>query len=526
MKYLIQFSGTLVILYSFQSNIEKTVGLLIWWYFTFKPIAKKELVLFFSMNIIFSTLDYISLSRGLFTFSNPDIGPLPYFEFFMWGFYVLNTYRQMASTVIIPNKVNFKIVFLNILFMMPFVFIINYDLLSLFSFLILLFIVLFIGTIDDLKFIAYFLFIGTAIEYFGVWNHIWYYQKNFMGEVPFWYLSLWGGVGFFSRRIVLPILNFKTSSSLKNNKDKKIINWFGVFSKLNTIPKFLYLISDGFRKNNFERIPEPQLIMTEVDSVKHFNNEGRHYLIPIYYFNAYKLHLLLPYQGTLLDLGSGSAQFLIFLAQCRPDIKIYGVELSKNMRELAQKEILNVGLENRIEIIEGDMLNLSILRLDKIDVISSIFSLHHLSDYHSLEKCLYEIVSFHRKFNSKIYFFDHERANSLKTAEIFPELFTPNANISFKTDSKNSIKASFKVTEIYKVLHDLGSAKNSKYSYTFLFPFYQLHQIKCKDIQKLKNKNLWINKNFPLKIKFQIKMLYYIEYICRFINYFRNLLFK
>ncbi|MEP6879629.1 MAG: hypothetical protein ABI865_12365, partial [Nitrosospira sp.] len=57
---------------------------------------------------------------------------------------------------------------------------------------------------SDLVYIGYMIFLGTAIEYTGVWSGEWTYPEQIAGGVPLWFITLWGGVGLFLRRLILP----------------------------------------------------------------------------------------------------------------------------------------------------------------------------------------------------------------------------------------------------------------------------------------------------------------------------------
>jgi uncharacterized membrane protein YoaT (DUF817 family) len=58
----------------------------------------------------------------------------------------------------------------------------------------------------DLAYVGYMILLGAAIEYSGVWSRQWHYPGDPAGGVPLWFVSLWGGVGLFLRRLALPIL--------------------------------------------------------------------------------------------------------------------------------------------------------------------------------------------------------------------------------------------------------------------------------------------------------------------------------
>jgi hypothetical protein len=58
----------------------------------------------------------------------------------------------------------------------------------------------------DLAYAGYMILVGALIEYTGVWSAQWGYPGSPPGGVPLWFITMWGGVGLFTRRLVLPIL--------------------------------------------------------------------------------------------------------------------------------------------------------------------------------------------------------------------------------------------------------------------------------------------------------------------------------
>jgi uncharacterized membrane protein YoaT (DUF817 family) len=58
----------------------------------------------------------------------------------------------------------------------------------------------------DLAYTAYMIALGAAVEYTGVLSGQWHYPGNPISGVPLWFVTMWGGVGFFCRRLLLPLL--------------------------------------------------------------------------------------------------------------------------------------------------------------------------------------------------------------------------------------------------------------------------------------------------------------------------------
>lgn len=201
---LLQVPATLFILAFVPGTILKLVALLILWILTFKKLEEREWVLFVFINIFFTIFNNLALKNGIFTFNAVDIFRLPAYEFFMWGFYALHTKRMLQGDV--PRKKIWLVFVLAFLYILTFSFIKDTSLLFTVSSILLIASLFFFHEVMDFVYVGYFVALGTLIEYTGVLSGLWYYVDSIYGGVPFWFITLWGGVGFFLRRLVLPIL--------------------------------------------------------------------------------------------------------------------------------------------------------------------------------------------------------------------------------------------------------------------------------------------------------------------------------
>lgn len=61
-----------------------------------------------------------------------------------------------------------------------------------------------------------------------------------------------------------------------------------------------------------------------------------------------------PSGGGVLELGCGTGRNLIAAARRYPDVRFYGLDISRQMLETAKKNISKAGLSDRITLIEGD----------------------------------------------------------------------------------------------------------------------------------------------------------------------------
>ena len=117
----------------------------------------------------------------------------------------------------------------------------------------------------------------------------------------------------------------------------------------------LLLLREARADRPVPRVPEPEAAMTGPAAVTAFHgqgDEGGALRVP-YLFNARVLSTLLPEGGTLLDLGSGSGQFLRVLARGRPDVRILGLDLSAPMVSRGRELLAEAGLDQRVELRVG-----------------------------------------------------------------------------------------------------------------------------------------------------------------------------
>ncbi len=237
------------------------------------------------------------------------------------------------------------------------------------------------------------------------------------------------------------------------------------------------LAQEAFSPASLEREPEPTAEMDQIANVLAFHEQGAEALQPIYHFNALATSRLLRSGGTVLDLGSGSGQYLAYLAKLRPDIQIIGLELSQTMISVGQRFLRRNELSDRVELRVGDMTSFTPKLFDDIDVVSAVFSLHHLPYWNNLIQCLGEIGRLRERCKCAVWIFDHTRPRHTKTPELFPLIFTPNAPPEFQTDSTNSLRASFSFTDLSGAL-DNSAIRHMNHQCSRFLRLYQAHWIR------------------------------------------------
>lgn len=201
---LLQIPATLGILAWIPGNPGKLLALVLVWVVTFRRWSLQEAIFFLAVCLFFTGMNAASLSQGIFSFSDPDVLGMPIYELFMWGFYLLHTRRLLGGPA--PEGRRLTVWVLALLYSAAFAAIPDTSLLlAVTATLLAIGLILFHEPLD-LAYTGYLILLGAAIEYTGVHSGQWHYPGDPPGGVPFWFITLWGGVGLFLRRLVLPIL--------------------------------------------------------------------------------------------------------------------------------------------------------------------------------------------------------------------------------------------------------------------------------------------------------------------------------
>jgi hypothetical protein len=182
--------------------------MIFFWIAGFARLERVEILLLVSTNVIFVLMDIATLRQGSFRFTKPDVLGLPYYEFLMWGFYVLNTIRFLDGTSPVPRPTGL-VIGLVLLFALPFSLIQDYRLLFLASGFVMAIGIGFFHEGPDIAAIGYMISMGAIIEYAGVLSGQWHYDGPTLRGVPLWFTTMWGGVGLFARRLALPLIGLR-----------------------------------------------------------------------------------------------------------------------------------------------------------------------------------------------------------------------------------------------------------------------------------------------------------------------------
>ena len=122
------------------------------------------------------------------------------------------------------------------------------------------------------------------------------------------------------------------------------------------------------------------------------------------YFNFSLDSVLLPNFITIknstkkiLDLGTGNAPIPMILSTMT-NAEIYGIELQKEIYDLAKESLQINGLENRITIINDNMKNLDkYFELNSFDIIVSNPPYFRINEESNLNECIQKTIARHEK---------------------------------------------------------------------------------------------------------------------------------
>jgi hypothetical protein len=199
----LQLIGTVATLILVPSNLAIAVILPCWWVVTFRRVRAVEFFFYAAICLLFTFMDAMAVKQGVFAFNRPDIFGLPFYEPLMWGFYVLHTTRVVGGVA--PQRYDLRALACAIPFAATFSYFTDPHILLCTSGAALALALVFFHHKHDLHYMAYMIAIGAIVEYAGVWSGQWHYPKSTVA-VPLWFITMWGGIGLFARRLVLPEL--------------------------------------------------------------------------------------------------------------------------------------------------------------------------------------------------------------------------------------------------------------------------------------------------------------------------------
>lgn len=203
-RMLVQIVGSAAILAFVPGNVTKLVAFVIWWAVTFRRLSRKELLAGGAAMLLFTVMDFLTLRQGIFRFNHPDFLLMPCYEPLLWGYLLLHTMRMVGGPA--PPRRTARALALAVLFSAPFLLLTDPTLLLASSAVLLLGALALFHEPLDLAYTGYMLLVGVLWEHTGVWSGQWSYPGTPLLGVPLWFAPMFGGIGLFARRLVLPLL--------------------------------------------------------------------------------------------------------------------------------------------------------------------------------------------------------------------------------------------------------------------------------------------------------------------------------
>lgn len=220
---------------------------------------------------------------------------------------------------------------------------------------------------------------------------------------------------------------------------------------------YVFNIDFFMRVDMLLRVLEPEIMDTEEDAIQY--NAIPNDDVNLVYVNEV-LNLVPKHEVTLIDLGTGTAHIPILFANKHPAVKITGVELADNMIILANENIKNAKLIDRIQIEKQDVKNTT-FEQHSFDVVISNSIVHHISEPIQLFAEAKRLA----KERSVIYFKDLLRPKSLIELEQLVDKYSVDVNRYQRELFYNSLHAALTLDEVRECVEAAG-IKNFKIAQT------------------------------------------------------------
>ena len=204
---LLQVAVTLVVLAWVPGTATKALLLLVLWALLFLPLRRAEWFMVMGVCLFFTGMNASALKQGIFQFREPDLLGMPVYELFMWGFYLLHVYRFWGDAEPAARGKTVLAWVLGLAFAIAFSAITDQALLFFITAALLALALCCFHDRLDLAYTGHMVLLGALVEYVGVNAGQWFYPIDIPGGVPPWFVTMWGGIGLFFRRLVLPLMS-------------------------------------------------------------------------------------------------------------------------------------------------------------------------------------------------------------------------------------------------------------------------------------------------------------------------------
>lgn len=158
-----------------------------------------------------------------------------------------------------------------------------------------------------------------------------------------------------------------------------------------------------------------------------------------------------PQKGLILDAGTGTARIPILICQQQPEWQIIGIDLSKNMLTIGDRNIENAKLKSQIKLELVDAKKLSYPQ-NHFDTIISNSMIHHLPNplpfFQELKRVL--------KSGSGIFIRDLLRPETPELKDDLVNKYAGECNQHQQQLFRDSLQAAFTIAEVENIFRNAG----------------------------------------------------------------------
>ncbi|NEN92144.1 MAG: class I SAM-dependent methyltransferase [Okeania sp. SIO3H1] len=158
-----------------------------------------------------------------------------------------------------------------------------------------------------------------------------------------------------------------------------------------------------------------------------------------------------PKKGLVLDVGTGTARIPILICQQQPEWQIIGIDLSKNMLTIGERNIEKAQLQSQIKLELVDAKKLPYLE-HSFEMVISNSIVHHLSE----PLLLFQEVKRVLQPQGGIFIRDLLRPETPELKEELVDKYARDCNQHQQKLFRDSLQAALTIVEVEKIVKDAG----------------------------------------------------------------------
>lgn len=202
LRWALLLAATLALVAAIPDGAVALAACLLCW--SLVPWTPRLAVAWAALATLFALLDLGAVRAGVFAFARPDLLGLPWWEFLVWGCWVLGGLGLIPAAA--PARPRWPAFLCAALFAAPFLAVADPWWLTALALAGLAPGVVLHHGRDDLRHLGLFALIGLVVEWTGVLAGVWSYPQAGSLAIPPASLVMWAGIGLFAHRLVRPWL--------------------------------------------------------------------------------------------------------------------------------------------------------------------------------------------------------------------------------------------------------------------------------------------------------------------------------